>query len=335
VTQKADEEAQIGHRVVEDAIDAINALAADVASMRDVIRDVETRSEKINTILDVIRDIADQTNLLALNAAIEAARAGEQGRGFSVVADEVRALAHRTQHSTAEINDMITALREGTGQTVQVIERSQAQSEQTVSTAARAGEALQAITRGMDEIRDMTAQIASAAEEQTQVSETINQSVERVGTGAEETSSAASDILVSAAGIGSELSQLMRVIRKFRVTQDDVIELEVAKAAHQAWKMRLRAFLDGHADIPHEQAVSSHECDFGRWYYTSGKERYGSSAALGAIEKPHDRLHQLIGEIIEAKHHGKEPEAERKYQEVAQLSGEIVSAIDRLIQEAR
>jgi methyl-accepting chemotaxis protein len=127
----------------------------------------------------------------------------------------------------------------------------------------------------------------------------------------------------------------MRVIRKFRVTQDDVIELEVAKAAHQAWKMRLRAFLDGHADIPHEQAVSSHECDFGRWYYTSGKERYGSSAALGAIEKPHDRLHQLIGEIIEAKHHGKEPEAERKYQEVAQLSGEIVSAIDRLIQEAR
>ncbi|MGD9861190.1 MAG: methyl-accepting chemotaxis protein [Marinobacterium sp.] len=335
VTQKADEEAQIGHRVVEDAIDAINALAADVASMRDVIRDVETRSEKINTILDVIRDIADQTNLLALNAAIEAARAGEQGRGFSVVADEVRALAHRTQNSTAEINDMISALKEGTGHTVRVIEQSQSQSEQTVSTAARAGEALQAITRGMDEIRDMTAQIASAAEEQTQVSETINQSVERVGTGAEETSVGASDILVSAAGIGSELSQLMRVIRKFRVTQDDVIELEVAKAAHQAWKMRLRAFLDGHADIPHEQAVSSHECDFGRWYYTTGKERYGNSSVLQAIEKPHDRLHQLIGEIIEAKHHGKEPEAERKYQEVAQLSGEIVSAIDRLIQEAR
>ena len=334
VTQQADQEARTGQRVVGQAVDAINTLAADVASMRDVIRDVETRSEKINTILDVIRDIADQTNLLALNAAIEAARAGEQGRGFSVVADEVRALAHRTQHSTAEINDMITALREGTGQTVQVIERSQAQSEQTVSTAARAGEALQAITRGMDEIRDMTAQIASAAEEQTQVSETINQSVERVGSGAEETSLGASDILVSAAGIGAELSQLMRVIRKFKVTRNDVIELEVAKAAHQAWKMRLRAFLDGHADIPHEQAVSSHECDFGRWYYTAGKERFGSAAALQAIEKPHDRLHQLIGEIIQAKHQGKEAEAERKYQEVAQLSGEIVSGIDRLIKQA-
>jgi methyl-accepting chemotaxis protein len=237
VTQKADQEARIGRQVVTDAIDAINSLAADVASMRDVIRDVEARSEKINTILDVIRDIADQTNLLALNAAIEAARAGEQGRGFSVVADEVRALAHRTQSSTAEINEMITALKEGTGRTVQVIEASQEQSEQTVSTAARAGEALQAITRGMDEIRDMTAQIASAAEQQTQVSETINASVERVGTGAEETSVGAADILVSAAGIGTELSQLMRVIRKFKVTQNDVIELEVAKAAHQAWKM--------------------------------------------------------------------------------------------------
>jgi methyl-accepting chemotaxis protein len=335
VTQKADQEARIGRQVVTDAIDAINSLAADVASMRDVIRDVEARSEKINTILDVIRDIADQTNLLALNAAIEAARAGEQGRGFSVVADEVRALAHRTQSSTAEINEMITALKEGTGRTVQVIEASQEQSEQTVSTAARAGEALRAITRGMDEIRDMTAQIASAAEQQTQVSETINASVERVGTGAEETSVGAADILVSAAGIGTELSQLMRVIRKFKVTQNDVIELEVAKAAHQAWKMRLRAFLDGHADIPHEQAVSSHQCDFGRWYYTAGKERYGSSAAMQAIEKPHDQLHKLIGEIIAAKHRGDEHEAERKYQTVAQLSREIVSAIDGLIEQAR
>ena len=334
ITRQADEEATTGHQVVEEAITAINTLAADVSSMGDVIRDVESRSEKINTILDVIRDIAEQTNLLALNAAIEAARAGEQGRGFSVVADEVRALAHRTQNSTAEINEMITALREGTGHMVQVIEQSQEQSEQTVATAARAGDALQAITHGMDEIRDMTAQIASAAEEQTQVSETINQSVERVGSEAEETSAGASDILISAAGIGSELSHLMRTIRRFKVTKNDVIELEVAKAAHLAWKMRLRAFLDGQADIPHEQAVSAHDCDFGHWFYTAGRERFGSSAVMRAIEQPHDRLHQLIAEIVKGRSRKTQPELEALYREVVQLSSEIVAGIDQLIQQS-
>ena len=334
VTQNADKQAAIGSEVVEQAVDAINRLAADVASMNDVIQDVEARSEKINTILDVIGEIADQTNLLALNAAIEAARAGEHGRGFSVVADEVRALAQRTQNSTAEINEMITALKEGTGKTARVIAQSQKQSEETVETAAKAGQALQEITRGMDEIRDMTAQIASAAEEQNQVSETINESVSRVGNGAEETSDGASSILVSAAGIGSELSQLMKVIRKFKVTQDNVIELEVAKAAHQAWKMRLRAFLDGHADIPHEQAVSSHDCDFGKWFYSTGKEHFGNSRAFQNVERPHDQLHKLIGEIIEAKNRGQTADAEAKYRQVVDLSEEIVSRIDELIGQA-
>jgi methyl-accepting chemotaxis protein len=334
VTQNADKQAAIGSEVVEQAVDAINRLAADVASMNDVIQDVEARSEKINTILDVIGEIADQTNLLALNAAIEAARAGEHGRGFSVVADEVRALAQRTQNSTAEINEMITALKEGTGKTARVIAQSQKQSEETVETAAKAGQALQEITRGMDEIRDMTAQIASAAEEQNQVSETINESVSRVGNGAEETSDGASSILVSAAGIGSELSQLMKVIRKFKVTQDNVIELEVAKAAHQAWKMRLRAFLDGHADIPHEQAVLSHDCDFGKWFYSTGKEHFGNSRAFQNVERPHDQLHKLIGEIIEAKNRGQTADAEAKYRQVVDLSEEIVSRIDELIGQA-
>lgn len=335
VTQQADQQALLGNRVVGEAIDAIHALAEDVTSMMSVVRDVEDRSERINSILDVIRDIADQTNLLALNAAIEAARAGEQGRGFAVVADEVRALAHRTQNSTAEVNEMISALKEGTGRTVAVIEQSQQQSERTVETAARAGEALQAITHAMDQIRDMTAQIASAAEEQTQVSETISESIVRISGGAEETSVGAEDILTSTASIGTELAQLMRIIRRFKVQQDDVIELEVARAAHQAWKLRLRAFLDGQAEIPHGQAVSSHECDFGRWFYGVGLERYGRSGAMAAIEQPHDRLHQLIGEILEAKDRQQLQQAEAKYREVCKLSDLIVAEIDALIAKVK
>lgn len=335
VTRQADQQAVLGNNVVNEAIDAIHALAEDVTSMMSVIRDVEDRSERINSILDVIRDIADQTNLLALNAAIEAARAGEQGRGFAVVADEVRALAHRTQNSTAEVNEMISALKEGTGRTVEVIERSQQQSEKTVTTAARAGEALQAITQAMDQIRDMTAQIASAAEEQTQVSETISESIVRISSGAEETSIGAEDILTSTASIGSELAQLMGIIRRFKVDQDDVVELEVARAAHQAWKLRLRAFLDGQAEIAHGQAVSSHECDFGRWLYSTGIEHYGHSGTLAEIEQPHDRMHQLIGEILDAKGRQQLHQAEAKYREVCKLSDVIVAEIDKLIAKAQ
>lgn len=334
-TQQADQQARQGEHIVDEAIAAIHALAEDVSSMMTVVRDVEARSDTISTILDVIRDIADQTNLLALNAAIEAARAGEQGRGFSVVADEVRALAHRTQGATAEIHDMITALKEGTGRTVDVIEQSKQQSDKTVDLASHAGGSLQAITRAMDEIRDMTAQIASAAEQQTQVSETIHQSVERVGSSADETAAGAEDILHSSSSIGIELAQLMRTIRRFKVTRDDVTELELARAAHQAWKLRLRAFLDGKADIPHEQAISARECDFGRWFYGQGLENHGQGHVMTAIEQPHERMHQLIAEIIDARHQNRIQEAEQKYGQVCELSRLVVQAIDELITQLR
>ena len=335
VTQQADEQAVIGRNVVDEAITAIYALADDVASMVTVIKEVENSSDQIHSILDVIRDIADQTNLLALNAAIEAARAGDQGRGFAVVADEVRALAHRTQKSTTEVNEMIDSLKEGTNRTVAVIEQSKEQSELTVAKATRAGEALQAITQAMDEIRDMTAQIAAASEEQTQVSETISESVTRISVGSDETSEGASDILNSIATIGTELSQLMGVIRRFKVEQDDVIELEVARAAHQAWKLRLRAFLDGKIEIPHAQAVSPRECDFGRWFYGAGQEKLGNSDIMRSIEQPHNRMHQLIAEIIDAKSKNQMQEAESKYHEVGLLSDKVVEQINLLIAQSK
>ncbi|WP_051298860.1 methyl-accepting chemotaxis protein [Marinobacterium litorale] len=332
VTQNADEQTQRGRSVVDQSIESINRLAEDVTSTGDVVREVEARTAEINSILDVIRGIAEQTNLLALNAAIEAARAGEQGRGFAVVADEVRSLASRTQNSTTEINEMIDALQAGMRRTVSVIEDSTRQSEITVTRAAEAGDALVSIAQAMDQIRDMTAQIASAAEEQTQVSETINLSLTNIGSGAEQTASGASNIMRSTAYIGSELSKLMGMMRKFRVTRDNRIELEVARAAHQAWKMRLRAFLDGEADIPREQAVSGHQCDFGQWYYGAGQRHFGQGhPEFSEIEGPHLRLHELIGQILEAKKAGRHQEAEAMYEEVCKLSDRIVAGINDLM----
>lgn len=174
---KANAEAQAGRRVVSDTGDAIGRLAQEVEQAAGVIRQLEESSNDISSVLDVIRGIAEQTNLLALNAAIEAARAGEQGRGFAVVADEVRTLASRTQQSTQEIHAMIEKLQEGARSAVTVMSRSGEEAENSVQQAAKAVTALENITRGVDTITDMSAQIATAVEEQSAVGEEINRNI--------------------------------------------------------------------------------------------------------------------------------------------------------------
>jgi aerotaxis receptor len=174
---KADAEARAGRQVVADTGTAIGRLAAEVEKASGVIQQLETRSSEITSVLDVIRGIAEQTNLLALNAAIEAARAGEQGRGFAVVADEVRTLASRTQQSTQEIQSMIEKLQDGARSAVKVMTLSREQADSSVEQARHAAASLENITRSVSVITDMSAQIATAVEEQSAVGEEINRNV--------------------------------------------------------------------------------------------------------------------------------------------------------------
>jgi len=173
-------EASDGKRVVEENMKAIDSLAGEVENAAEVIQELETHSESIGKVLNVIRDIAEQTNLLALNAAIEAARAGEQGRGFAVVADEVRTLATRTHESTREINDMISRLQAGTQNAVQTMKQGCEQAQASVGQAARVRESLERIALGVEEITDMNVQIASSAEEQNAFTQEINNSIVRL-----------------------------------------------------------------------------------------------------------------------------------------------------------
>ncbi|WP_299203030.1 methyl-accepting chemotaxis protein [uncultured Amphritea sp.] len=331
LTQSSQERSEHGYKTVTQSIATINLLAANVAETVKLVSQVDNQSTKIHTILDVIQGIAGQTNLLALNAAIEAARAGDQGRGFAVVADEVRSLAARTQNSAAEINEMITQLQTGTTHTVTVIEESQQQAKDTVSIATESGEALQSIRDAMALINDSVMLIASAAEEQSQVAESINQSVVDIADGATDVATGANHIMTTSSQIGSELNALMAVIRRFKVHKDPAIELAVARSAHQAWKMRLRSFLDGSGALTAAQAVSHKECDFGRWYYGEGAHVCGEYPVLKQLEGPHERMHKLIGMIVEAKHAGKKQQAEDLYHEVCQLSETIVKGMEAAI----
>ena len=177
---RADAETCQGQQLVSQTSSTISQLASDVEQASTVIQQLEQHSNEISGVLEVIRGIAEQTNLLALNAAIEAARAGEQGRGFAVVADEVRGLASRTQQSTREIQQMISTLQNGARDAVAVMQHSSAQARQSVLQASEAAQALQGIGQRVNEITDTSAQIATAVEQQSAVSEEINRNLTRI-----------------------------------------------------------------------------------------------------------------------------------------------------------
>lgn len=209
---QADQQAQQGTFVVQQTIERIESLALSVEHSAQSIERLKHDSGNIGTVLDVIKSIADQTNLLALNAAIEAARAGEAGRGFAVVADEVRALARRTQESTAQIEGLIGALQGGAQGAVEMMGKSRVEAGSTVESAKQAGAVLVAINAAVSSIQQMNQQIATASEQQSSVAEEINRSVasirdvaEQSAAATEETSAASSDL----ARLGGELQTLV------------------------------------------------------------------------------------------------------------------------------
>ncbi|MEG0860587.1 MAG: methyl-accepting chemotaxis protein [Pseudomonas sp.] len=200
-SKEATRSAGDGRDLVLETVSAIERMSVDVQGTAELIGNLAEESRDIGKVLDVIRGLADQTNLLALNAAIEAARAGEAGRGFAVVADEVRALAHRTQQSTSEIERMIGSIQGGTEQAVNSMRNSTERAESTLNIARGAGLALDTITGAVAEINERNLVIASAAEEQAQVAREVDRNLVNINdlsvqsaTGAHQTSAASAEL---------------------------------------------------------------------------------------------------------------------------------------------
>lgn len=215
--QKTDQEGQAAKKVVDGSITRIHALVTDIRSSGVSLDSLQQDVQSIVSVLAVIRSIAEQTNLLALNAAIEAARAGEAGRGFAVVADEVRALASRTQQSTQEIQEMIDRLQQGTHAAVTAMRRSSDAGDATSEQANQAGLSLDAIAQLIGTINSMNAQIASAAEQQTAVAEEINRSVHQIASAVDTVADETQQSAQTARSL-SELGQrLGALVRQFRI----------------------------------------------------------------------------------------------------------------------
>ncbi|MGS0689735.1 methyl-accepting chemotaxis protein [Shewanella sp. 30m-9] len=214
---QTDGQSQAGLAVVNSTVEAIESLAVGIERASQVVKDLEHDSHQIGSILDVIKGIAEQTNLLALNAAIEAARAGEQGRGFAVVADEVRTLASRTQESTEEIQVMIEKLQGGAKLAASAMSDSRQYVDDSVSHARGAGEALQSIVSAIATITDMNTQIATAAEEQSTVSEEINTNIVNISHAAEQTANGTNISSQESENLAHMAKRLSVLVQEFKI----------------------------------------------------------------------------------------------------------------------
>ncbi|BBP68766.1 methyl-accepting chemotaxis protein [Pseudomonas sp. Seg1] len=213
----ADGEAREGDKVVNEAIAQIERLASEVVRSTEAMSVLQQESDKIGSVMDVIKAVAEQTNLLALNAAIEAARAGEAGRGFAVVADEVRGLAQRTQKSTEEIEGLVAGLQNGTQQVSAVMSNSRALTDSSVALTRKAGASLENITRTVSNIQSMNQQIAAAAEQQSAVAEEISRSIINVRDVSEQTAAASDETAASSVELARLGGQLQQMVSHFRV----------------------------------------------------------------------------------------------------------------------
>jgi methyl-accepting chemotaxis protein len=215
--QESGSVAQEGGKVVSETIQGMNEISEAVSASAASVSELGKRGEQIGQIIEVINDIADQTNLLALNAAIEAARAGEHGRGFAVVADEVRKLADRTTKATEEIGESISAIQTETDQAVQRMTAGTEQVKVGVDKATQAGQSLEQIVSGAQEVSGMIQSIAAAAEEQSAASEQVSRGIQSVSAVTNQSAEGASQSAMAASQLSTKAEELQALVGKFKL----------------------------------------------------------------------------------------------------------------------
>ena len=216
-SRQATTEAEDGRQQVEQAVSGMSAMVVEINDSTQSVADLAGQVREIGKVIDVIRSIADQTNLLALNAAIEAARAGEQGRGFAVVADEVRALAHRTQTSTVDIEKMIGEVQAGADGAVAAMNKSLSWANNTQTLAQNAGQALERITASVASINERNLVIASASEEQAQVAREVDRNLLNIQDLSTQTAAGANQTNASSQDLSRLATSFNRLVSKFQL----------------------------------------------------------------------------------------------------------------------
>lgn len=344
--------AEQGREGLQRSEQAMHALESDTRTLAEQLQQLVIMAANIGGILSTIEEIAGQTNLLALNAAIEAARAGEHGRGFAVVADEVRRLAEQSAQATQQIKQIIEEVTSQVQAAAQAMDANLAAVSDGVRQSLEVGQGLAEILRAVDTIIQ---QVQTSAETVHRVQGNAQQmlsEIEHIAAIAQESSAAAEEMLASstnamdsitrvvdkvsmeAEGLNGVAEKLRFSIGKFVLTQEEAQDvhkkMEIFKKAHLRWVERLEGLVYRGVKIPRQELVSHRDCALGQWYYTFGVSNYGHLQEFGAIEPPHEKLHQIARQIVDLMDRGDRAQAERLLEQVRGISKEIVAGLENL-----
>ncbi|CAK0743267.1 methyl-accepting chemotaxis protein [Gammaproteobacteria bacterium] len=340
----------VAMKSAKDALASGKAVAETVDAMRRI-------AERIG----FIEDIAYKTNLLALNAAIEAARAGEHGKGFAVVAAEVRKLAENSQIAAREISTLshssvtvaeragglLAALVPGIEKTSELVQEIAAASREQTNGVAQVNAAMMQVDQAVQQNAAAAEELAATAKEVTDQAEQLNQLVAFFSIGGDVAITSAlsqpqgrrkQTLPVSILSQRKNLPAIRISAPTFGVTSSIVqdthkisrLDFSAARDAHIAWRGRLRAFLDGRKTLNLQEVSSPHACQLGHWLYSEGLTKYKHLPTMVELEKSHTILHASIRKVIQFKENHDNASAEIEYLQFHNLSGQVISLLDKL-----
>lgn len=320
-----------GNMAISSMMGDMDVLEGNLSSMFNEVQRFAGFTGEINHLTGSVREIANQTNLLALNAAIEAARAGEAGRGFAVVADEVKQLASKTEQATLEIETVTNTMNTLVDEVGNSMTASKVSLDNSLNSLETVAIALGDVTSVVNDVTTQVKTISTSAVEQQAVSAEMAEKLHEITLSVQRENQQINDIALHTKQLTNAI--LNQFGHLSSLDQEQML-LQVVKADHINWKIRLSAMAIGGEAIPENELTDHTQCRLGKWYYSHGKNHFSDSDTFRKMESPHARVHQLGKEIAELSLQGQNDAACQKIVEMAEYSQQLFDLIDQLLYEA-
>ncbi len=331
---------EVGKDAMSHTSSSVQSVAAETSQaqqslkgMNESVGQLHNSTASIDNLVSVVNGIAEQTNLLALNASIEAARAGEHGRGFSVVAEEVRKLAEQSKESVGEISDQLSQIRTGADGIAKEFEQMDRSFQSNVTAVGEAQTHTSRLVDVFDGIGKAIKDLAPMAEEQSASFEEMNatlrgamDNVHKLSSYTQECNREVYDVLKRCNTMRMKAGSL-----NLPFTEKEIISL--AKTDHLIWKTRIEQMLWGNIELKAADVADASICRLGKWYYSSGKQKYGSLPEFSQLGRAHDQFHKICADAIDAYHQQKKEKVREYLLEISALSQEVIQALDGLMEK--